>query len=360
MMSYQKNGWQGTAAELLKRLGGHGRDWPASPRALSGLLNRLAPSLRTHGITIEIGRTHGGRFIKMVRDETPGPAHPTVTTDTPTRPAKAVPASGATPSVSRPAVPVSQTPPPVSQNAPPVSQSGSGVTQNPARDGRDAESRREMMCWTRSGARLTHPRTTPSRMTLSPTSPRIRSGADRVGAFLRHGGSVVGLDWGQLQQHLPPFCCPTVLLSRRMRSVSIAVHGYASSVAVIPYPSPLRHNTSVDDFPGLWCGLTTPPRLSLLPPMTRTVPLMALPSHDNRPFTIIRHIINRACLNGPHSSRPSPLLLPEADKRFGKPPPVSRGQESRLCLRNIRHDVKVTVRRERKHPACDQAQTPWT
>jgi hypothetical protein len=52
--------WQGTSRELLDELAGlagektvKSKRWPKSPRALSGILRRLAPSLRMVGITLE-------------------------------------------------------------------------------------------------------------------------------------------------------------------------------------------------------------------------------------------------------------------------------------------------------------------
>jgi hypothetical protein len=60
--------WQGTAAELLdvleKRVGEKAakrRDWPATPRALSGHLRRLAPNLRKAGVRVTFGRTGNKR-----------------------------------------------------------------------------------------------------------------------------------------------------------------------------------------------------------------------------------------------------------------------------------------------------------
>jgi len=47
----------------------HRRDWPRSPRAFSGALQRLAPNLRRCGIgvTIPKGRTNRGRQITLER-----------------------------------------------------------------------------------------------------------------------------------------------------------------------------------------------------------------------------------------------------------------------------------------------------
>jgi hypothetical protein len=59
--------WEGTAAELLEALRGVAGDrsrsrlWPQTPRALSGALRRLTPTLRRAGIRIEFGRTGHNR-----------------------------------------------------------------------------------------------------------------------------------------------------------------------------------------------------------------------------------------------------------------------------------------------------------
>ena len=41
----------------------HRRDWPKNPRALSGILTRLAPNLRTIGVDVTHGRGSVGRII---------------------------------------------------------------------------------------------------------------------------------------------------------------------------------------------------------------------------------------------------------------------------------------------------------
>lgn len=61
--------WAGTASELLTALTGRveetarrGREWPASARALSGAVRRLAPNLRAVGVDVEFDRaTDAGR-----------------------------------------------------------------------------------------------------------------------------------------------------------------------------------------------------------------------------------------------------------------------------------------------------------
>jgi DNA polymerase-1 len=62
--------WQGTAEALLDELAGcvgegvrRRKGWPGNPRALSGLLRRLAPALREVGFAIEFPRTGAARYI---------------------------------------------------------------------------------------------------------------------------------------------------------------------------------------------------------------------------------------------------------------------------------------------------------
>lgn len=61
--------WSGTAAELLTTLGdgsAHGKAWPASARAMTGLLRRRAPSLRRLGWTVEdLGRGGHAMVIRF-------------------------------------------------------------------------------------------------------------------------------------------------------------------------------------------------------------------------------------------------------------------------------------------------------
>ncbi len=77
--------WQGTATNLLDRLGAiageaaaHRRGWPRNPTALSRELARLAPNLRAVGIEVDRARgTHGRRSIALrAVPETPSPASP--------------------------------------------------------------------------------------------------------------------------------------------------------------------------------------------------------------------------------------------------------------------------------------------
>jgi hypothetical protein len=68
--------WEGTASELLDALAGRadegirrGRDWPSSPRALSGAVRRIAPNLRAIGLEVEFDRdrTIGRRRVVRFR-----------------------------------------------------------------------------------------------------------------------------------------------------------------------------------------------------------------------------------------------------------------------------------------------------
>src|SRR5262249_26644416 len=56
----QRGRFEGTARALWEVLGAgqdtRAKEWPKSPRALSGKLDRLAPNLRRAGVTIEKGR----------------------------------------------------------------------------------------------------------------------------------------------------------------------------------------------------------------------------------------------------------------------------------------------------------------
>jgi hypothetical protein len=66
--------WQGTAGELLSELENHHADektkkrkeWPTSPRKLSGELRRLAPNLRREKLSVTFGeRTRKGTPITL-------------------------------------------------------------------------------------------------------------------------------------------------------------------------------------------------------------------------------------------------------------------------------------------------------
>jgi hypothetical protein len=70
--------WCGTATELLEELSSDSwtdettrrrRSWPQDPRALSGMLRRLAPDLRSTGIEVEFGREPGGGRRRTIRLE---------------------------------------------------------------------------------------------------------------------------------------------------------------------------------------------------------------------------------------------------------------------------------------------------
>jgi hypothetical protein len=82
----QRRSWHGTVAELLAALEApHADDkvvkrkeWPNSPRGLSGELRRLAPNLRRSGIEVKIGRhTRKGTLVTIEKaGEAPSPSSP--------------------------------------------------------------------------------------------------------------------------------------------------------------------------------------------------------------------------------------------------------------------------------------------
>jgi hypothetical protein len=68
-----QNGFEGTAEDLLERLEGiageaatRRKEWPKSPRALSGKLRRIAPNLRALGIEVEFGKEPGGGRRRLI------------------------------------------------------------------------------------------------------------------------------------------------------------------------------------------------------------------------------------------------------------------------------------------------------
>jgi hypothetical protein len=70
----ERNAWHGTHDELLAALTPErpGRDWPKTPRGLSGRLKRLAPALRNEaGVIYEHGTRQQNRTITL-RSERPG------------------------------------------------------------------------------------------------------------------------------------------------------------------------------------------------------------------------------------------------------------------------------------------------
>jgi bifunctional DNA-binding transcriptional regulator/antitoxin component of YhaV-PrlF toxin-antitoxin module len=77
--------WKGTAGELLGLLTPivsdavrRSREWPKSPRGLSGAVRRLVPNLRRVGITIDVDFREGGtgrRLIEIKRTSV-GPSQP--------------------------------------------------------------------------------------------------------------------------------------------------------------------------------------------------------------------------------------------------------------------------------------------
>jgi hypothetical protein len=86
-----KNKWKGTSSQLKDALDLSASKsaissdrWPKSPRAMSGALRRLAPSLRLVGVSVEFGRGHE-RFISI--ETTPSVSG----TQTPTRQAQQSP-----------------------------------------------------------------------------------------------------------------------------------------------------------------------------------------------------------------------------------------------------------------------------
>ena len=69
LMAGQREGWTGTAAELLEQVSPAvvPRGFPRSPRALSGQLRRLAPALRAAGIDVDFTKTERHRLIVLTR-----------------------------------------------------------------------------------------------------------------------------------------------------------------------------------------------------------------------------------------------------------------------------------------------------
>jgi len=79
--------WEGTATKLLTILSSRvdertskEKSWPRDGRALSGTLRRLAPNLRTAGITLDFERQHGGgrtriMSLEWVRNSPSLPSH---------------------------------------------------------------------------------------------------------------------------------------------------------------------------------------------------------------------------------------------------------------------------------------------
>lgn len=85
----QRDGWEGTAAELLAVLADRVDDamrrdrtrWPQSPRGLAGVLRRLGPALRAAGVTIDwLPRDARSRRLRVTT--TPDSGATTVTTVT--------------------------------------------------------------------------------------------------------------------------------------------------------------------------------------------------------------------------------------------------------------------------------------
>ena len=82
--------WTGTPSELLTKIDSMASDsdkrlknWPKTPRALGGMLRRVAPDLRTSGLDVTFGREPGGqrrRFVTLTRTDrdSTGPTEPSV------------------------------------------------------------------------------------------------------------------------------------------------------------------------------------------------------------------------------------------------------------------------------------------
>ncbi len=74
----QKGDWTGTAGDLKKQLEAivgeevaRQKIWPGNGRALSGMLKRLAPSLRARGVFVQTGKSNGRRSL-MISTTRPG------------------------------------------------------------------------------------------------------------------------------------------------------------------------------------------------------------------------------------------------------------------------------------------------
>jgi len=80
--------WVGTATALLRALEEitdetirKQRSWPASGRALSNVLRRLAPNLRVVGVDVTFNRKHGGtRVIRIEHVGKPSSPEPCIVT----------------------------------------------------------------------------------------------------------------------------------------------------------------------------------------------------------------------------------------------------------------------------------------
>jgi hypothetical protein len=67
-----KKSWEGTASELLDALKEFdpdettgNRSFPKAPNALSNRLRRLAPSLRSEGVDVDVAKSHGRKLLKL-------------------------------------------------------------------------------------------------------------------------------------------------------------------------------------------------------------------------------------------------------------------------------------------------------
>ena len=89
LLAHQAVGWTGTAGQLLELLTPDPppRSWPRTPRALSGQLRRLAPALRSAGMTVDFIKDNGPgrhRLVRLAHDESGGkPSAPSGPSDHP-------------------------------------------------------------------------------------------------------------------------------------------------------------------------------------------------------------------------------------------------------------------------------------
>src|SRR5690606_39644755 len=68
--------WEGTAAELLALLNervdeqtARRKEWPTTPRALSGRIRRAAPLLRYAGVDVQLDQREPGTGKRLIRSE---------------------------------------------------------------------------------------------------------------------------------------------------------------------------------------------------------------------------------------------------------------------------------------------------
>jgi hypothetical protein len=83
-----RTAWSGTASELLIALAkstneAKSKEWPSSPRSLSGKLRRVAPFLRKVGTEIKFGEREGRARNRIIRITAPGTARESSTPSAP-------------------------------------------------------------------------------------------------------------------------------------------------------------------------------------------------------------------------------------------------------------------------------------